>query len=115
MSSLVSFRVGIWTLALPVLALASEKKVTLSSLTPVLEHIGSEILSEQAEDNSLIRQMKQVMTEDLQGRYTEQVKRVLQIASFVDARFKGSFCKNPDDTIEACVEESCESCNSSSF
>ncbi|KAL0172873.1 hypothetical protein M9458_033184, partial [Cirrhinus mrigala] len=40
-------------------ALASEKRVTLSSLTPVLEHIGSEILSEQAEDNLLIRQMKQ--------------------------------------------------------
>jgi len=54
--------------------LASEKRVTLSSLTPVLEHICSEILSEQAEDNLLIRQMKQVMREDLQGRYTEQVE-----------------------------------------
>ncbi|KAG1928035.1 zinc finger BED domain-containing protein 1-like [Pimephales promelas] len=85
--------------------LASEKRVTLSSLTPVLEHICSEILSEQAEDNLLIRQMKQVMREDLQGRYTEQVERVLQISSFVDARFKGSFCKNLDDTVEACVEE----------
>ncbi|KAI2644214.1 E3 SUMO-protein ligase ZBED1 [Labeo rohita] len=81
------------------------KRVTLSSLTPVLEHIGSEILSEQAEDNLLIRQMKQIMREDLQGRYTEQVERVLQISSFVDARFKGSFCKNLDDTVEACVEE----------
>jgi len=30
---------------------------------------------------------------------------VLQISSFVDARFKGSFCKNLDDTVEACVEE----------
>ncbi|KAL1246570.1 hypothetical protein QQF64_034579 [Cirrhinus molitorella] len=59
-------------------ALASEKRVTLSSLTPVLEHIGSEILSEQAGDNLLIRQMKQ-------GRYTEQVERVLQISSFVNA------------------------------
>ncbi|CAM4425074.1 unnamed protein product [Leuciscus chuanchicus] len=58
-------------------ALASEKRVALSSLTPVLEHISSEILSEQAEDN-LLRQMKQVMREDLQGRYTKMVERVLR-------------------------------------
>lgn len=86
-------------------ALASEKRVTLSSLTPVLEHISC-ILTEQAEDNILTRQMKQEMREDLlEGRYTERMERVLHISCFVDPRFKGSFCKNLADTVEACVEE----------
>uniref|UniRef100_A0AAR2KXW3 HAT C-terminal dimerisation domain-containing protein n=1 Tax=Pygocentrus nattereri TaxID=42514 RepID=A0AAR2KXW3_PYGNA len=78
---------------------------TLSSLSPVLEHIRSEILVEQAEDNALTRQMKQVMREDLEVRYTERLERLLQVSCFVDARFKGSFSKNLDDTVEACVEE----------
>lgn len=84
-------------------ALASEKRITLSSLTTVLEHI-SEILTEQAEDNLLIRQMKQKMRDNfsLEVRYTERVK---QISSFLDPRFKGNFGKNLDDTLEACVEE----------
>ncbi|KAL7828646.1 hypothetical protein SRHO_G00322800 [Serrasalmus rhombeus] len=86
-------------------ALASEKRVTLSSLSPVLEHIRSEILAEQTEDNALTRQMKQVMREDLEVRYTERLERLLQVSCFVDARFKGSFSKNLDDTVEACVEE----------
>lgn len=49
--------------------------------------------------------MKQVMRLDLQVRYTEEVKRVLDTSCFVDARFKGIFSKNLDVTVEACTEE----------
>ncbi|XP_068122242.1 E3 SUMO-protein ligase ZBED1-like [Hyperolius riggenbachi] len=87
-------------------ALASEKRVTLSSLTPILEHIGNEILKEQTEDSILTSQMKTIMREDLlEGRYTESMQRVLHISCLLDPRFKRSFCKNLDDTVEACIEE----------
>ena len=82
-------------------ALASEKRVTLSSLTPVLEHIS--ILTEQAEDNILTRRMKQVMREVLlEGRYRV---RGTSAAHLLLCGFKGSFCKNLAGTVEACVEE----------
>ncbi len=66
-------------------ALASEKQVILSSLTAALEHTGSKILTKQAEDNILTKQMKQVTGGDmLEVRYTERVEQVLQISCFVD-------------------------------
>ncbi len=87
--------------------LASEKQVTLSSLKPVLEHINNEILKDREEDCALTKQMKSVIREDLlmQLRYTEEMKNVLNISSFVDPRFKGSFAENLDDTIKACSDE----------
>lgn len=83
--------------------LASERQVTLSSLKPVLEHINSELLENQEEDSTLTKQMKRVMREDLllQLRYTEEMKNVLNISSFVDPRFKGSFA----ETVKACSDE----------
>ncbi len=37
--------------------------------------------------------------------YTEEMKNVLNISSFVDPRFKGSFAENLDNTIKACSDE----------
>lgn len=87
--------------------LASEKQVTLSSRKPVLEHINTEILEEQVEDSNLIKQMKRVMREDLLEhlRYTEEIKNVLNICSFVGPTFKGNFVENLDDTVKACNDE----------
>ncbi len=81
--------------------LASEKQVTLSSLKPALEQINNVILQDQDEDCALTKQIKSVIREDLlmQLRYTEEIKNVLNISSFVDPRFKGSFADNFDDTI----------------
>lgn len=87
--------------------LASEKQVTLSSLKPVLEHIDNEILQDQEEDCALTKQMKAVIREHMlmQLRYMEENKNVLNIASFVDPRFKGSFAENLVDTVKACSDE----------
>ncbi|RXN22442.1 zinc finger BED domain-containing 1-like protein [Labeo rohita] len=87
--------------------LASEKQVTLTSLNPVLEHNNNEILQDQEEDCALTKQMKAVIREDLlmQRRYPEEIKNVLNISSFVDPRFKGSFAENLDDTVKACSDE----------
>lgn len=79
--------------------LGSETKTTLSSLKPVMEHITS-ILKEKEEDDALTKQMKKVMMDDLQPRYSSgKVSKVIDIACFVDPRFKGSFSQNKDDTI----------------
>uniref|UniRef100_A0A8C4TFS3 BED-type domain-containing protein n=1 Tax=Erpetoichthys calabaricus TaxID=27687 RepID=A0A8C4TFS3_ERPCA len=87
-------------------AMVTEERVTLSSLKPVLQHITTEILGEIGEDSTLTKQMKQVMRDDLlQLRYSGDVKRVLDICCFVDARLKGCFSENLDDTIKSCVEE----------
>jgi len=87
--------------------LASEKQVILSSLKPVLEHINNEILQDQEKDCTLTKQMKHVIREDLlmELRYTEEMKNVLNIFSFLDPRFKGSFAENLDDTVKACSDE----------
>ncbi len=85
--------------------LGSETKTTLSSLKPVMEHITG-ILEEKEEDDALTKQMKNVMMDDLQHRYSsEKFSKVIDIACFVDPRFKGNFSLNKDDTIRFTVEE----------
>lgn len=87
--------------------LASEKQVTLSALMSVLEHISNEILQEQPTDSNLTKQMKEIMRKYLltQLRYTEEMKNVLNISSFMDPRFKGNFSENLDQTVKGCIEE----------
>lgn len=72
--------------------MTSERQVTLCSLKPVMEHINSEILQDQEVDSTLTKQMRRIMREDLllQLRYTQEMKNMLNISSFVDPRFKGS-------------------------
>uniref|UniRef100_A0AAY4AZD2 HAT C-terminal dimerisation domain-containing protein n=1 Tax=Denticeps clupeoides TaxID=299321 RepID=A0AAY4AZD2_9TELE len=86
--------------------LASEKQVTLSSVKPVLEHRNNEILQEKGEDSTLTKQMKHVMKQDImQLRYTEEMKNVLNICSFVDPRFRENFVENLDETVKSCTDE----------
>lgn len=85
--------------------LASETKTTLSSLKPVMEHITG-ILEEKEEDDALTKQMKKVMRDDLQQRYSsEDVSKLIDIACFTDPRFKGNFSQNKDETVMFIVEE----------
>ncbi len=70
-----------------------------------MEHITG-ILEEKEEDDALTKQMKNVMMDDLQHRYSsEKFSKVIDIACFVDPRFKGNFSLNKDDTIRFTVEE----------
>lgn len=45
------------------------------------------------------------MRNDLDTRYSEEAERVVDIACFLDPRFKGDFAEDLDSTINACVEE----------
>lgn len=52
-------------------ALASETQETLSAIKPVLDHINCDVLAEKDKDTSLIKEMKNVMREDLKKSYRE--------------------------------------------
>lgn len=87
-------------------ALASETRVTLSAIKPVLDHITCEVLVENNNDPSLTKEMKRVMREDLNSRYTERAKNVMKMACFIDPRFKMSFLDEPEPAIvDRCVQE----------
>ena len=86
-------------------ALASEKRVTLSAIKPVLVHIKSQILQPADGDQPLVREMKSLMRSDLDTRYSEEAERVMDIACFLDPRFKGDFAEDLDGTINSCVDE----------
>lgn len=86
-------------------ALCSETQVTLSTIKLVLDHITGDVLEDNAEDLSLTKQMKQAMRDDLNNRYTDKAK-VMQMACFMDPRFKTNFLDAPvDDIVSSCVQE----------
>ena len=87
-------------------ALGSETRVTISAIKPVLDHITGDILEENYEDPALTKQMKQVMREDLNKRYTEKANGVMQMACFIDPRFKANFLDEPlNAVVDSCVQE----------
>ncbi|CAM4728583.1 unnamed protein product [Leuciscus chuanchicus] len=86
-------------------ALASESRVSLSALRPVLSHIISDILEVKNEDSALTIDLKRVMKSDLESRYSVDAKKVMDLTSFVDPRFKGSFSDDLDATVNCCIEE----------
>ena len=49
-------------------ALASETRVTLSAIKPVLDHITCDVLVDTDTEPSLTKEMKRVMREDLNNR-----------------------------------------------
>ncbi|KAL6478671.1 hypothetical protein MHYP_G00121040 [Metynnis hypsauchen] len=86
--------------------LASETRVTLSAIKHVLDHITHEVLVEKDEEPSLTKEMKRIMSEDLNNRYTEKAKTVIQMACFIGPRFKTSFLNVPKAaTVDCCVQE----------
>ncbi|XP_057186575.1 E3 SUMO-protein ligase ZBED1 [Triplophysa rosa] len=86
-------------------ALASESRVNLSALKPVLSHIISDILDVKNEDSALTKDLKRLMKSDLESRYTDDAKKVMDLISFVDPRFKGSFSEDLEATVNFCTEE----------
>ncbi|CAM4597903.1 unnamed protein product [Leuciscus chuanchicus] len=88
-------------------ALASETRVTLSAIKPVLDHMNSDVLVEKDTDTSLTKEMKKLKREDLKNRYSEKAKRVMNMACFTDPRFKrSSLDESEASKIETdCVQE----------
>lgn len=63
-------------------------------------------LNEKEGDDALTKQMKKVMMDDLQHRYScEKVKKVTDITCFTDPCFKDNFNENKEDVIRSAEEE----------
>ena len=78
-------------------ALSGEKQVTASAVLPVMKHAESK-LSAASTDSQLASEMKQTIWNDLGARYSDaKVSEILEVASFLDPRFKDQYLKNKDD------------------
>lgn len=71
----------------------------------MLSHIISDILDVKNEDSALTKDLKRSMKTDLMSRYTDDAKKVMDLISFVDPRFKGSFSDDLEATVNFCTEE----------
>jgi hypothetical protein len=86
-------------------ALASEKRVTMSAVKPIMEHIIGEILLIDGADLADTKAMKQAIRGDLEARYSEKTKQMMEMCCFLNPRFKESFCVNIDERKKACIGE----------
>lgn len=86
-------------------ALASETRVTLSAIKPVLLHVKTEILEQKDEDPALVKEMKSLMRDDLDSRYSRKAERIMDVACFIDPRFKERFSDDLESTTDNCVQE----------
>ena len=63
-------------------------------------------LSPCSSDNHIATNMKQVMVDDLENRYSSpRISEVLDICSFLDPRFKSRYLENKENTISLITEE----------
>ena len=69
-------------------AIGAEKWVTISAVRPLLHKLLSGVFRVGEQDTQLERSMKVTMYTDLATRYTSELQMMLNIASFLDPRFR---------------------------
>ena len=86
--------------------LSSDKRVTCSVIKPLIKHIFESILSDKEEDTTLTQEMKSVIKQDLQNRYSgRETSTFLDLCSFLDPRFKGQYSNEENEFSETLYEE----------
>ena len=86
--------------------LSGEKEVTISALLPVMKHINTNLLCASPSDNILVKEIKTVIKCDLQARYqSPKVALLLELASYLDPRFRDRYLQNREDTLSIIKEE----------
>ena len=89
-------------------AIGAEKWVTISSVRPLLHKLLNSYLKTQAEDNEQEKMMKKAMRDKLSCRYTGSILMMLNIAAFLDPRFRLLSCLSEEernDVLEAVEDE----------
>ena len=68
--------------------LASQKKVTVSAILPLLHHIQDTILANKPGESNLTKEIKPRIKSDLESRYSEEIILFLRVCTFLDPHFK---------------------------
>ena len=85
--------------------LSGEEHITISSIVPVLHNLRSRILAEKDDDTSLTKDIKRAIIVDLEVRYADVgMRKLLDVATFLDPRFKMEYAENQDH-LKAAIEE----------
>ena len=92
-------------------ALSGEKHLTISAVRPLLRHILDEILVVSAEDCSLSKEMKEIISDKLQTYYIhEEVSDLLDKCTYLDPRFKARYLSDEEQTQSQIKQEGEDVC-----
>ena len=88
-------------------AIGSEKWVTISAISPILHKLLEKHLKPSSSDSNVMKEMKQAIRCNLEGRYLRDRLDLLNKATFLDPRFKGlNFMeKNTKDTVVEMIRQ----------
>ena len=81
--------------------LSGDEYVTVSAILPMLQLIETKLLKDEAGDTQLTKDIRSLIKQDLNSRYTipkisAMVMKILQVATFLDPRFKCHFSDDLD-------------------
>lgn len=81
--------------------------MTISAVVPTLERFRSKILKIKDEDNDTVRELKSSIMAYLERHYTsnDHLSELLNIATFLDPRFKSSFNADISSTVQTLVHK----------
>jgi len=89
--------------------LSGENQVTVSSIIPVLHNLKTKILIRKEEETQLTRDIKQVIMNDLEVRYSNSgIQKLLHIATFLDPRFKADYSNDKEEVKTLVMEQAKE-------
>ena len=78
----------------------------------LLNYITTDILVEKEGDSELIKEMKERVKVDLEVRYSNpQISQLLELASFLDPRFKLGYVSDRESTLKEVEEQMCAAGN----
>ena len=86
--------------------LSGEDYVTISAIKPMLHHIFEDILKSEENDVSLTKDMKKIIKDDLEGRYSSangEINLIMNLSNFIDPRFRADYLS--DDELALVKEE----------
>ena len=86
--------------------LSGEDYVTISAIKPMLHHIFEDILKSEQDDVSLTKDMRKIIKDDLEGRYSSasgEINLIMNLANFIDPRFRADYLS--DDELALVKEE----------
>lgn len=86
--------------------MSGEKYVTISAVLPIINLLQTSVLKENTDDKPLTNELRSRIINDLSKRNQQShVVHLLEIASFLDPRFKEKFISNMDDVKETVVTD----------